>query len=108
MISLEDASLTKKGIVKLSSATDSDSEALAATPKAVKTVMGEVRTKAPLDSPAFTGTPTTPTPPGDAKGLQTTNAEFVRKLIAAHWSHWTPCRNWLTRWEMIRTLPPRY
>ncbi|EAA5348224.1 phage tail protein [Salmonella enterica] len=83
MISLEDASLTKKGIVKLSSATDSDSEALAATPKAVKTVMGEVRTKAPLDSPAFTGTPTTPTPPGDAKGLQTTNAEFVRKLIAA-------------------------
>ncbi|EFS8848926.1 hypothetical protein HWR85_000730 [Salmonella enterica] len=83
VISLEDASLTKKGIVKLSSATDSDSEALAATPKAVKTVMGEVRTKAPLDSPAFTGTPTTPTPPGDAKGLQTTNAEFVRKLIAA-------------------------
>ncbi|EAT1310829.1 phage tail protein, partial [Salmonella enterica] len=42
MISLEDASLTKKGIVKLSSATDSDSEVLAATPKAVKTVMGEV------------------------------------------------------------------
>ncbi|ECF3040087.1 hypothetical protein E2M40_11425 [Salmonella enterica subsp. enterica serovar Berta] len=83
VISLEDASLTKKGIVKLSSATDSDSEALAATPKVVKTVMGEVRTKAPLDSPAFTGTPTTPTPPGDAKGLQTTNAEFVRKLIAA-------------------------
>ncbi|EDP9779785.1 shikimate transporter [Salmonella enterica subsp. enterica serovar Alachua] len=83
VISLEDASLTKKGIVKLSSATDSDSEALAATPKAVKTVMGEVQTKAPLDSPAFTGTPTTPTPPDDAKGLQTANAEFVRKLIAA-------------------------
>ncbi|EJR6475828.1 tail fiber protein [Salmonella enterica subsp. enterica serovar Urbana] len=36
MISLEDASLTKKGIVKLSSAIDSDSEKLAATPKAVK------------------------------------------------------------------------
>ncbi|EJG3839208.1 tail fiber protein [Salmonella enterica] len=83
MISLEDASLTKKGIVKLSSAADSDSEVLAATPKAVKTVMGEVQTKAPLDSPAFTGTPTTPTPPDDAKGLQTANAEFVRKLIAA-------------------------
>ncbi|EAY1860114.1 shikimate transporter [Salmonella enterica subsp. enterica serovar Bareilly] len=83
VISLEDASLTKKGIVKLSSATDSDSEVLAATPKAVKTVMGEVQTKAPLDSPAFTGTPTTPTPPDDAKGLQTANAEFVRKLIAA-------------------------
>ncbi|EED9462670.1 shikimate transporter [Salmonella enterica subsp. enterica] len=83
VISLEDASLTKKGIVKLSSATDSDSEALAATPKAVHAVMDEVQTKAPLDSPAFTGTPTTPTPPDDAKGLQTANAEFVRKLIAA-------------------------
>ncbi|EAM5881066.1 shikimate transporter [Salmonella enterica] len=83
VISLEDASLTKKGIVKLSSAAGSDSEVLAATPKAVKTVMGEVQTKAPLDSPAFTGTPTTPTPPDDAKGLQTANAEFVRKLIAA-------------------------
>ncbi|EKB8637405.1 prophage tail fiber N-terminal domain-containing protein [Salmonella enterica] len=83
VISLEDASLTKKGIVKLSSAADSDSEVLAATPKAVKTVMGEVQTKALLDSPAFTGTPTTPTPPDDAKGLQTANAEFVRKLIAA-------------------------
>ncbi|HFJ2153836.1 TPA: prophage tail fiber N-terminal domain-containing protein, partial [Salmonella enterica] len=83
VISLEDASLTKKGIVKLSSATDSDSEALAATPKAVKAVMSEAQTKAPLDSPAFTGTPTTPTPPDDAKGLQTANVEFVRKLIAA-------------------------
>ncbi|WP_104125425.1 prophage tail fiber N-terminal domain-containing protein [Salmonella enterica] len=83
VISLEDASLTKKGIVKLSSATDSDSEALAPTPKAVKAVMIEVQTKAPLDSPVFTGTPTTPTPPDDAKGLQTANAEFVRKLIAA-------------------------
>ncbi|EBX4784309.1 phage tail protein, partial [Salmonella enterica subsp. enterica serovar Java] len=83
VISLEDASLTKKGIVKLSCATDSDSEALAATPKAVHAVMDEVQTKAPLDSPVFTGTPTTPTPPDDAKGLQTANAEFVRKLIAA-------------------------
>ncbi|ELG5059835.1 prophage tail fiber N-terminal domain-containing protein [Salmonella enterica] len=83
VISLEDASLTKKGIVKLSSATDSDSEALAATPKAVKAVMIEAQTKAPLDSPSFTGTPITPTPPDDAKGLQTANAEFVRKLIAA-------------------------
>ncbi|EEU3912506.1 prophage tail fiber N-terminal domain-containing protein, partial [Salmonella enterica] len=82
-VHLEDASLTKKGIVQLSSATDSDSEALAATPKAVKAVMSEAQTKAPLDSPAFTGTPTTPTPPDDAKGLQTANAEFVRKLIAA-------------------------
>ncbi|SUF57117.1 side tail fiber protein [Salmonella enterica] len=45
--------------------------------------MSEAQTKAPLDSPAFTGTPTTPTPSDDAKGLQTANAEFVRKLIDA-------------------------
>ncbi|EJK5874400.1 prophage tail fiber N-terminal domain-containing protein [Salmonella enterica] len=83
VISLEDASLTKKGIVKLSSATDSDSEALAATPKAVKDVMSEAQSKAPLDSPAFTGTPTTPTPPDNAKGSEMANVEFVRKLIAA-------------------------
>ncbi|EEA5327334.1 phage tail protein [Salmonella enterica] len=80
---MKDGTTSQKGIVKLSSATDSDSEALAATPKAVKAVMSEAQTKAPLDSPAFTGTPTTPTPPDDAKGFQTANAEFVRKLIAA-------------------------
>ncbi|PRP06162.1 hypothetical protein C6X67_03895, partial [Escherichia coli] len=34
---MEDASLTTKGVVKLSSAVDSTSESLAATPKAVKT-----------------------------------------------------------------------
>ncbi len=80
---LEDASTTKKGIVQLSSSTDSTSETLAVTPKAVKIVMDETKTKAPLDSPAFTGTPTTPTPPDDASGLETANAAFVRKLIAA-------------------------
>ncbi|EEY6569218.1 phage tail protein, partial [Escherichia coli] len=37
-MALEDASTTKKGIVQLSSATNSTSEKLAATPKAVKTV----------------------------------------------------------------------
>lgn len=69
--------------MQLSSATDSDSEELAATPKAVKTVMDETKTKAPLDSPAFTGTPTTPTPPDDAVGLEMANVAFVRKLLAA-------------------------
>ncbi|EDK4012149.1 phage tail protein [Salmonella enterica subsp. enterica] len=82
MISLEDASLTKKGIVKLSSATDSDSEALAATPKAVKTVMGEVQTKAPLDSPALTGTPTAPTPETTAAGIEIATAAFVAAKVA--------------------------
>ncbi|HGT8103704.1 TPA: tail fiber domain-containing protein [Escherichia coli] len=37
-VAMEDASLTTKGVVKLSSAVDSTSESLAATPKAVKTV----------------------------------------------------------------------
>ncbi|HAW3444262.1 TPA: phage tail protein [Escherichia coli] len=77
------ASTTQKGLVQLCSDTDNDSEELAATPKAVKAVMDETKTKAPLDSPAFTGTPTTPTPPDDAAGLETANAAFVRKLLAA-------------------------
>lgn len=37
-----DASLTKKGIVQLSSATDSDSEELAATPKAIKALAEKI------------------------------------------------------------------
>ncbi|EHD1462236.1 shikimate transporter, partial [Escherichia coli] len=77
------ASTTQKGLVQLCSDTDNDSEELAATPKAVKAVMDETKTKAPLDSPAFTGTPTTPTPPDDATGLEMANAAFVRKLLAA-------------------------
>lgn len=82
VISLEDASLTKKGIVKLSSATDSVSEALAATPKAVKTVMGEVQAKAPLNSPALTGTPTAPTPETTAAGIEIATAAFVAAKVA--------------------------
>ncbi|EBY3105292.1 phage tail protein [Salmonella enterica subsp. enterica serovar Litchfield] len=82
MISLEDASLTKKGIVKLSSATDSDSEALAATPKAVHAVMDEVQTKAPLDSPALTGMPTAPTPETTAAGIEIATAAFVAAKVA--------------------------
>ena len=77
------ASTTEKGLVQLCSDTDNDSEELAATPMAVKTVMDETKTKAPLDSPAFTGTPTTPTPPDDATGLEMANAAFVCKLLAA-------------------------
>ncbi|EIO1146936.1 tail fiber protein, partial [Escherichia coli] len=77
------ASTTEKGLVQLCSDTDNDSDELAATPKAVKAVMDETKTKAPLDSPAFTGTPTTPTPPDDAAGLEAANAAFVRKLLAA-------------------------
>ncbi|EKS5487294.1 prophage tail fiber N-terminal domain-containing protein, partial [Escherichia coli] len=77
------ASTTEKGLVQLCSDTDNDSEELAATPKAVKAVMDETKTKAPLDSPALTGTPTAPTPPDDAVGTEIANAAFVRKLLAA-------------------------
>ncbi|EKM8929297.1 tail fiber protein, partial [Escherichia coli] len=57
----QDATTAQKGIVQLSSATNSTSETLAATSKAVKAVMDETNKKAPLNSPALTGTPTTPT-----------------------------------------------
>ncbi|EAB9752230.1 phage tail protein [Salmonella enterica subsp. salamae] len=40
---IPDASLIQKGIVKLSNATDSDSEGMAATPKAIKTLSGEIK-----------------------------------------------------------------
>lgn len=82
-VSLEDASTTTKGVVRLSNRTDSTSQTEAATPLAVSNVMNEVKTKASLDSPVFTGTPMTPTPPDDASGLETVNAAFVRKLLAA-------------------------
>ena len=77
------ATTMDKGLVQLCSDTDNDTEELAATPKAVKAVMDEVKGKAPLDSPAFTGMPTTPTPSQDASGCEIVNAEFVRALIAA-------------------------
>lgn len=42
----------------------------------------ELNNKAPLESPSFSGAPTTPTPPNDAAGLEIVNAKFVRMLIA--------------------------
>ncbi|MDM3447985.1 prophage tail fiber N-terminal domain-containing protein [Citrobacter sp. Cb027] len=42
-VDIEDASLTRKGVVRLSNETDSDSESEASTPKAVKDVMDETR-----------------------------------------------------------------
>ena len=82
-LKLGDASTTQKGIVKLSSDDDSDSEALAATPKAVKKVKDLTKLKAPLDSPELTGTPTTPTPPLTVNNQQIVNAEFVHAAVAA-------------------------
>ena len=78
-----DASLTAKGFTQLSSATNSTSETLAATPKAVKTVMDETNKKAPLNSPALTGTPTTPTARQGTNNTQIANTAFVMTAIAA-------------------------
>ncbi|WP_112913664.1 phage tail protein [Escherichia coli] len=78
-----DASLTAKGFTQLSSATNSTSETLAATPKAVKTVMDEANKKAPLNSPALTGTPTTPTARQGTNNTQIANTAFVMAAIAA-------------------------
>nr|WP_250953775.1 phage tail protein [Escherichia coli] len=78
-----DASLTAKGLVQLSNATNSTSETLAATPKAVKAVMDETNKKAPLNSPALTGTPTTPTARQGTNNTQIASTAFVMAAIAA-------------------------
>ncbi|EIH1456261.1 phage tail protein [Escherichia coli] len=79
----QDATTERKGLVQLSSATNSTSETLAATPKAVKTVMDETNKKAPLNSPALTGTPTTPTARQGTNNTQIANTAFVMAAIAA-------------------------
>ncbi|MCO4914119.1 phage tail protein [Escherichia coli] len=78
----QNATTTQKGIVQLSSATNSTSETLAATPKAVKVVMDETNKKAPLNSPALTGTPTTPTAPQGTNNTQIASTAFVMAAIA--------------------------
>ncbi|EFP2230951.1 phage tail protein [Escherichia coli] len=77
------ASLTVRGITQLSSATNSTSETLAATSKAVKVVMDETNKKAPLNSPALTGTPTTPTARQGTNNTQIASTAFVMAAIAA-------------------------
>ena len=79
----QNATTTQKGIVQLSSATNSTSETLAATPNAVKAVMDETNKKAPLNSPALTGTPTTPTAPQGTNSTQIASTAFVMAAIAA-------------------------
>ncbi|WP_250345946.1 tail fiber protein [Escherichia coli] len=79
----QDATTAQKGIVQLSSATNSTSETLAATSKAVKAVMDETNKKAPLNSPALTGTPTTPTVRQGTNNTQIASTAFVMAAIAA-------------------------
>ncbi|MCN0149363.1 tail fiber protein [Salmonella enterica] len=77
------ASLTAKGITQLSSATNSDSETMAATPKAVKSIKDLADTKAPIESPSLTGTPTAPTAAQGTNSTQIANTAFVKAAITA-------------------------
>ncbi|MDD8802350.1 tail fiber protein [Escherichia coli] len=79
----QDASTTQKGLVQLCSATDSDSETMAATPKAVKSVKDLADTKAPIESPSLTGTPTAPTAAQGTNSTQIANTAFVKEAITA-------------------------
>ncbi|HAJ8772625.1 tail fiber protein [Escherichia coli] len=79
----QDASTTQKGLVQLSSATNSDSETMAATPKAVKSVKELADTKAPIESPSLTGTPTAPTAAQGTNSTQIANTAFVKAAITA-------------------------
>lgn len=79
----QDASTTQKGLVQLSSATNSDSETMAATPKAVKSVKELADTKAPIESPSLTGTPTAPTAAQGTNSTQIANTAFVKAVITA-------------------------
>ncbi|HAN4350649.1 phage tail protein [Escherichia coli] len=79
----QDASTTQKGLVQLSSETNSDSEIMAATPKAVKSVKDLADTKAPIESPSLTGTPTAPTAAQGTNNTQIATTAYVRAAISA-------------------------
>ncbi|EIQ6807211.1 tail fiber protein [Escherichia coli] len=79
----QDASTTQKGLVQLSSETNSDSETMAATPKAVKSVKDLADTKAPIESPSLTGTPTAPTAAQGTNNTQIATTAYVRAAISA-------------------------
>ncbi|EPR4699718.1 phage tail protein, partial [Escherichia coli] len=61
----------------------STEERKAATPLAVKTLHDLVDTKAPINSPNLTGTPTTPTAPQGTNNTQIASTAFVMAAIAA-------------------------
>ncbi len=69
--------------VEFSNEISSTEERKAATPLAVKTLHDLVDTKAPLDSPHLSGTPTSPTPEPGTNNAQIANAAFVYAAINA-------------------------
>ncbi|QMM36422.1 tail fiber protein (plasmid) [Escherichia coli] len=69
--------------VEFSNEISSTEERKAATPLAVKTLHDLVDTKAPLNSPHLSGTPTSPTPEPGTNNTQIANAAFVKAAITA-------------------------
>ncbi|EOU7505442.1 tail fiber protein [Escherichia coli] len=69
--------------VEFSNEISSTEERKAATPLAVKTLHDLVDTKAPLDSPHLSGTPTSPTPEPGTNNTQIANTAFVKAAITA-------------------------
>ncbi len=67
--------------VEFSNEISSTEERKAATPLAVKTLHDLVDTKAPLDSPHLSGTPTSPTPEPGTNNAQIANTAFVKAAI---------------------------
>lgn len=56
---------------------------MAATPKAVKSVKDLADTKAPIESPSLTGTPTAPTAAQGTNNTQIATTAYVRAAISA-------------------------
>lgn len=56
---------------------------MAATPKAIKSVKDLADTKAPIESPSLTGTPTAPTAAQGTNSTQIANTAFVKAAITA-------------------------
>ena len=69
--------------VEFSNEISSTEERKAATPLAVKTLHDLVDTKAPLDSPHLSGTPTAPTAAQGTNSTQIANTAFVKAAITA-------------------------
>lgn len=77
------ASTSAYGVTKLSSSTGSSSTSLAATPSAVKAAYDLASGRAPLASPAFTGTPTAPTAGLGNNSTQLATTAHVQSSAAA-------------------------
>lgn len=81
VISVNDASTTAKGVVQLSDSLNDTSVTLAASAHVVNVLYQQVNLKAPLASPALTGTPTAPTAAASTNNTQIATTAFVQSLV---------------------------